>query len=322
LPTVPWTRNAQGHGPTWSSSLFEDNAEFGFGFRLTEDKHQQQAIELLTLLADQLNPELVTALKNASQQTEVEINQQRLRVIQLKQQLAVINNPNAKSLLSLTDHLVKHSIWSIGGDGWAYDIGFGGLDHVIASGRNINLLVLDTEVYSNTGGQASKATPRAAVAKFAANGKAKAKKDLGMIAMSYGDVYIASISLGANPMQAIKAIKEAESYNGPSIIIAYSHCIAHGIDMRYGLRQQELAVKSGYWLLYRHNPELAKQGLNPLQLDSAAPSISFEEYAKNENRFKVLSLNNPEHAKELMQLAQEDIARRWKKYETLAKKGS
>jgi len=318
LPTIPWTRDAKGYGPAWSSSLFEDNAEFGFGFRLTEDKHQQQALELLMELADKLNPELVTALKDAEQQTEQDINQQRNRVVQLKQQLLNINDPKAKSLLSLADHLVQHSIWAIGGDGWAYDIGFGGLDHVIASGRNVNLLILDTEVYSNTGGQSSKATSRGAVAKFAANGKSKAKKDLGMMAMSYGDVYVASIALGANPLQAIKAIKEAESYNGPSIIIAYSHCIAHGIDMRYGLRQQELAVKSGYWLLYRYNPDLEKQGLNPLQLDSAPPSISFEEYAKNENRFRILALHDPKHARELMQLAQEDITKRWRKYEVLA----
>jgi pyruvate-ferredoxin/flavodoxin oxidoreductase len=320
LPTVPWTKNAAGCGPSWSSSLFEDNAEFGFGFRLTEDQHQQQALYLLQQLTDKLNAGLVTELVNAKQVTYEEIEQQRKRVAILKEQLKTIKEPKAKELLSLADHLVKHSIWSIGGDGWAYDIGFGGLDHVIASGRNINLLVLDTEVYSNTGGQASKATTRGAVVKFAANGKSKAKKDLGMMAMSYGDVYVASISLGANPMQAIKAIKEAESYDGPSVIIAYSHCIAHGIDMRYGLRQQELAVKSGYWLLYRYNPELEKQGLNPLQLDSAPPSISFEDYAKNENRFRILALNNPEHAKELMKLAQGDIDKRWRKYEMLAKK--
>lgn len=320
LPTVPWTRNSEGHGPSWSSSLFEDNAEFGFGFRLTEDKHQQQALELLHHLADKLNSDLITGLENAAQQTEKEITEQRKRVAILKEQLKIIKDPKAKELLSLADHLVKHSIWSIGGDGWAYDIGFGGLDHVIASGRNINLLVLDTEVYSNTGGQASKATSRGSVAKFAANGKSKAKKDLGMMAMSYGDVYVASIALGANPTHAIKALKEAESYAGPSIVIAYSHCIAHGIDMRYGLRQQELAVKSGYWLLYRYNPDLEKQGLNPLQLDSLSPSISFDEYARNENRFKVLALNNPEHAKELMLLAQIDIERRWRKYEKLANK--
>jgi pyruvate-ferredoxin/flavodoxin oxidoreductase len=320
LPTVPWTHNLEGRGPSWSSSLFEDNAEFGFGFRLTADKHQQQALELLTQLAGQLNSELVNALNNAIQQTEEEINQQRQRVIQLKQELVKINDPKARLLLSLVDYLVKHSIWSIGGDGWAYDIGFGGLDHVIASGRDINLLILDTEAYSNTGGQASKATSRGAVVKFAANGKNKAKKDLGLMAMSYGDVYVASIALGANPMQAIKAIKEAESYPGPSIIIAYSHCIAHGIDMRYGMRQQELAVKSGYWLLYRYNPELENQGQNPLQLDSASPTISFEEYAKNENRFQILALNNPKQAKKLMQLGQEDIIKRWRKYELLAKK--
>lgn len=319
LPTVPWSRNAEGYGPSWSSSLFEDNAEFGFGFRLTEDKNQQQALELLQQLSDKLNADLVNSLKHAAQKTEEEIYQQRQRVALLKQQLVTIKDPRAKILLSLADYLVKHSIWSIGGDGWAYDIGFGGLDHVIASGRNINLLVLDTEVYSNTGGQASKSTSRGSVAKFAANGKGKAKKDLGMIAMSYGDVYVASISLGANPAHAIKAIKEAENYNGPSIIIAYSPCIAHGIDMRYGLRQQELAVKSGYWILYRYNPDLEQQGLNPLQLDSAAPTISFEEYAKNENRFRILAVQDPKRSKELMGLAQKDIERRWRKYEAMAK---
>lgn len=320
LPTDPWTRSADGFGPSWSSSLFEDNAEFGLGFRLTEDKHNQQALELLMQLSDKLNPDLVAALKNSAQKTEEEIKQQRKRVAQLKQQLLTIKDAKAKELLSLADHLIKHSIWSIGGDGWAYDIGFGGLDHVVASGRNINLLVLDTEVYSNTGGQASKSTSRGSVAKFAANGKSKGKKDLGMMLMSYGDVYVASISLGANPVQAIKAIKEAENYDGPSIIIAYSPCIAHGIDMRHGLRQQELAVKSGHWILYRHNPDLEKQGLNPLQLDSAPPSIPFEEYAKNENRFRILALQDPVHAKELMLLAQKDVERRWRKYEMLAKK--
>lgn len=319
LPTSPWTCNSRGEGPAWSSSLFEDNAEFALGFRLTEDRHKQQALELLSVLADKLDKELVTQIQQANQSTDAEISAQRLRVDQLKKLLSTINDPRAKNLLSLADHLVMHSIWAMGGDGWAYDIGFGGLDHVIASGRNVNLLVMDTEVYSNTGGQASKSTPRGSVAKFAANGRGKAKKDLGMIAMSYGDVFVASICLAANPMQAIKAIKEAEAYDGPSVIMAYSPCIAHGIDMRNSLRQEELAVKSGYWLLYRFDPTRAKQGLNPLQLDSPAPSISFKDYAQNENRYKVLARQNPEHAEVLAKLAQEDISQRRKKYEDLAK---
>jgi pyruvate-ferredoxin/flavodoxin oxidoreductase len=319
MPTSPWSRNKRGQGPAWSSSLFEDNAEFGFGFRLTEDKHQQQALELLLVLADKLDKDLVTNLQQAKQTTDAEINAQRQRVDQLKKQLSSISDPRAKDLLSLADHLVKHSIWAIGGDGWAYDIGFGGLDHVIASGRNINLLVMDTEVYSNTGGQASKATPRGSVAKFATDGRNKAKKDLGLMAMSYNDVFVASICLAANPMQALKAIKEAEAYDGPSIIMAYSPCIAHGIDMRYSLRQEELAVKSGYWLLYRFDPTRAKQGLNPLQLDSPAPSIAFKDYAQYENRYKILARQNPEHAEVLAKLAQEDIDKRRKKYEDLAK---
>ena len=320
LPNIPWTKNSEGRGPSWSSSLFEDNAEFGFGFRLTEDKLYSQAIELLFDLQDYFDHEFINELVNSSQRTEEEINKQRKRVSILKEKLKIINNDKSNNLLSIADYFVKHSIWAIGGDGWAYDIGFGGLDHVIASGRNVNMLVLDTEVYSNTGGQASKATSRGSVVKFASNGKSKCKKDLGMMAMSYGDVYVASIALGANPVQAIKALKEAENYDGPSLVIAYSHCIAHGIDMKYGLNQQDLAVKSGYWLLYRYNPDLAKQGLNPLQLDSKPPSISFEEYAKNENRFRILSMTNPKQSEELMKLSQEDIMKRWSKYESLARK--
>ena len=232
----------------------------------------------------------------------------------LKTILLNLNDPQAISLISLADHLVKHSVWAIGGDGWAYDIGYGGLDHVLASGRNIKVLVLDTEVYSNTGGQASKATPRGAVAKFAAQGKPTAKKDLGLMMMTYGNVYVASISLGSNPNQAIKAFKEAENYDGPALILAYSHCIAHGIEMHKGMQQQQLAVKCGYWPLYRYNPERAAQGLNPLQIDSEQPSISFSEFAKNENRYQVLARDNPAEAERLMKLAEEDIQRRWRLY--------
>ena len=321
LPTIPWTHDQNGCGPSWSSSLFEDNAEFGFGFRLTADKLRQKALELMNKFLIYIDKKLITAIKNNPQDTEIKIIQQRQNVAELKQQLNTVKDPSAQDLLSITDFLVKQSIWAIGGDGWAYDIGFGGLDHVIASDRDINLLVLDTEVYSNTGGQASKATPRGAVAKFAASGKSKAKKDLGLMAISYGDVYVANIALGADPVHAIKALKEAESYPGPSLVIAYCQCIAHGIDMRQGMRQQQLAVKCGYWPLYRYNPERMKQGLNPFQLDSKKPSIPFKEYSKNENRFRILTRHNPKQAQYLMQLAQEDIDRRWRKYQAMAAEG-
>ncbi|KPJ67101.1 MAG: pyruvate-flavodoxin oxidoreductase [Coxiella sp. DG_40] len=318
LPTIPWTSDQNGNGPSWSSSLFEDNAEFGFGFRLTADKLRQKALELLGKLLTFLNKSLVTAIRNNPQDTETQIVQQRRNVSELKQRLNTIKDRSARDLLSIADFLVKQSIWAIGGDGWAYDIGFGGLDHVIACDRDINLLVLDTEVYSNTGGQASKATPRGSVVKFAASGKSKAKKDLGLMAISYGDVYVANIALGADPVHAIKALKEAESYPGPSLVIAYCQCIAHGIDMRQGMRQQQLAVKCGYWPLYRYNPERTKQKLNPFQLDSKKPSISFKEYAMNENRFRILARHNPKQAEHLMQLAQDDIDRRWRKYQSMA----
>lgn len=316
-PTTPWTINEEGRGPAWSSSLFEDNAEFGYGFVLTAAKHQEFAIELLHKLKDVLDNELLEAILSAPQNTDQEINEQRVRVQNLKDKLQKVNNENAKQLLSLADHLVKQSLWAIGGDGWAYDIGYGGLDHVLASGRNINLLVLDTEVYSNTGGQSSKATPRGAVAKFAAQGKGTAKKDLGLIMMTYGNIYVASIALGADPTQAIKAIQEAESYDGPSLILAYSHCIAHGIDMQKGLEQQKLAVKSGYWPLYRYNPDRRQQGLSPFQLDCERPTIEFKDYAYNENRYQTLLRAHPERAAELLKQAEDDIARRWRQYEAL-----
>lgn len=320
LPTVPWTINKDGRGPTWSSSLFEDNAEFGFGFRLTTDKHKEFALELLNELKNEIGEELFNDIANAKQSNIGEINQQRARIKVVREKLQNNSSPKAQQLLSVVDQLVKRSIWSLGGDGWAYDIGFGGLDHVLTSGRNINMLVLDTEVYSNTGGQSSKSTPRGAVAKFAADGKPTAKKDLGLMMMTYGNIYVASISMGANPSHAVSAMLEAESYEGPSLVIAYSHCIAHGFDMKNGLTQQKLAVKCGYWPLYRYNPNRTKEGLNPFQLDCLEPSISFRDYAYNENRYSVLKRNNPEHAEILMQDAEKDIKRRWQQYLALAKK--
>ncbi len=278
LPTTPWTQNAQGQGPAWANSLFEDNAKFGLGFRVSIDKHTHFASELLQTLAGELGDNLVTSLLNNPQKSEADIYQQREGVTQLKTQLQELLTTNdypltskAQQLLSLADYLVKKSVWIIGGDGWAYDIGYGGLDHVIASGRNVNILVMDTEVYSNTGGQSSKATPRGAVAKFAASGKPAAKKDIGLIAMTYGNVYVASIAMGAKPEQTLKTFLEAEAYEGPSLIIAYSHCIAHGINMKTAMTHQKSLVDSGRWLLYRYNPDLKEAGKNPLRLDSSQP---------------------------------------------------
>ena len=320
LPTSPWTVNHEGRGPAFGASLFEDNAEFGFGFLLTADKHREQAQELIAELSDRINaPQLINAIVNASQKTDNEIAQLRYDIAKLKNYLMAIDSPRSRQLLSLVDQLVRQSIWAIGGDGWAYDIGYGGLDHVLASGRNIKVLVLDTEVYSNTGGQASKATPRGAVGKFAAGGKPTAKKDLGLMFMTYGNIYVASVSIGANPAQAIRAFQEAESYDGPAIVIAYSHCLAHGIDMQHGMQQQKLAVQCGYWPLYRYNPDRAKEGVNPLQLDSGRTNVVFSEYIKNENRYQILMRTKPEAAKHLIQLAEEDISRRWKIYEALQK---
>ena len=318
LPTTPWTVNREGRGPAFGASLFEDNAEFGFGFLLTAEKHREQALELITELAGQINDaDLVDAILTAKQKTDDDIAILRAHIAKLKKRLGEIANQRAKQLLSLVDQVVKQSIWAIGGDGWAYDIGYGGLDHVLASGKNIKVLVLDTEVYSNTGGQSSKATPRGAVVKFAASGKPTAKKDLGLMLMTYGNIYIANIAIGANPAQAIKAFQEAANYDGPAIIIAYSHCIAHGIEMQKGMQQQKLAVQCGYWPLYRYNPEREQAGLNPLQLDSEKPSIPFSEYIQNENRYQILARTNPEAAKALMQLAEADIKRKWKMYEAL-----
>jgi pyruvate-ferredoxin/flavodoxin oxidoreductase len=318
LPTTPYTFNADGRGPAWSNSLFEDNAEFGLGMRLTIDKFVEYARELLTKLKDNVGKDLADSILNASQKTEEELEAQRERVEQLKEKLEILDSPAARNLLSIADYLVRKSVWIIGGDGWAYDIGYGGLDHVLASGRDVNVLVLDTAVYSNTGGQSSKATPRAAVAKFAANGKDLPKKDLGMMAMSYGYVYVARVAMGASDRQTLQAFREAEAYEGPSLIIAYTHCIAHGIDMRLGLQQQDLAVKSGVWPLYRYNPELIAQGESPLSIDSKEPSIPVKEYAYNETRYRMLLQSDEERAEMLMQKAQSDAESRWNLYRQMA----
>ena len=320
LPTTPWTHNKDGRGPAWSNSLFEDNAEFGLGMRLTIDKQSEYARELVALLRDEIGAELADALLNADQSGEAGISAQRERVELLKNKLAGLNgSAKVRDLLSLADVLVRKSVWIVGGDGWAYDIGYGGLDHVLASGRNVNVLVLDTEVYSNTGGQSSKATPLAAVAKFAAGGKPTPKKDLGMMAMSYGYVYVAEVALGASDTQTVKAFLEAEAYDGPSIIIAYSHCIAHGYDLAKGLDQQSLAVQTGYWPLYRYNPELAAEGKNPFKLDSKAPKKPLKDYIYNEARYRILLKTDPAGADELLKKAEEAVHTRWHKYEQLAK---
>jgi len=318
LPTTPWAIDNNGRGPAWSNSLFEDNAEFGLGMRLTVDRQTEFAQELVQSLSDQIGSDLVTEILAADQSTDAGINAQRDRVATLKQKLSTIQEPKAKHLLSVADYLVKKTVWIVGGDGWAYDIGYGGLDHVLASGRNINVLVLDTEVYSNTGGQASKATPRAAVAKFAANGKPLPKKDLGMIAMAYGYVYVAKIAMGANDAQTLKAFKEAEAFDGPSLIIAYSHCIAHGIDMQKGLEQQKLAVQSGVWPIYRYNPDFISAGKNPLVIDSKDPSISVQEYAYNETRYRMLLQSDEARAEKLMSEARGDVKKRWELYKQMA----
>jgi pyruvate-ferredoxin/flavodoxin oxidoreductase len=318
LPTTPWSVNKQGRGPTWSNSLFEDNAEFGLGMRLTLDKQTEYALELVGRLRETLGVELAKAVTNADQSTEAGIVAQRQRVAEIKEKLAGLTGPEARELLSLADALVKKSVWIVGGDGWAYDIGYGGLDHVLASGYNVNILVLDTEVYSNTGGQASKATPLGAVAKFAAGGKPVAKKDLGLIAMSYGNVYVTQIAMGANDGHTVKAILEAEAYDGPSLIIAYSQCIAHGINMAKGMDQQKLATASGHWPLYRYNPDLKREGKNPFQLDSKAPKIPLKDYIYQENRYRMLLQSNPTRAAQLLKEAQEVVHARWHMYQQLA----
>jgi pyruvate-ferredoxin/flavodoxin oxidoreductase len=318
LPTTPWAQDNEGRGPAWSNSLFEDNAEFGLGFRLSIEKQMEFASELLKKLSPYIGENLVYSILNAEQKNEAEIYEQRKRVFTLKKKLKDIETSEARCLLSTADMLVKKSVWIIGGDGWAYDIGFGGVDHVLASGKDVNILVLDTEVYSNTGGQMSKATPRGAVAKFATAGKPAPKKDLGLIAMTYGNVYVASVAMGARDEHTLRAFIEAEAYEGPSLIIAYSHCIAHGINMTRAMRNQKAAVDSGQWLLYRFNPERAKQGENPLHLDSTEPKIKVQDYLYMENRFKMLLKTRPADAKRLFKDVQNDVNSRWKLYEYLA----
>ncbi len=319
LPTTPYCTDAAGRGPAWSNSLFEDNAEFGLGMRLALDQQSEYARELAERLAFAIGEPLAQALLAADQKTEQGIRAQRERVRLLKQTLAGMHTAEARDLLAVADALVRKSVWIVGGDGWAYDIGFGGLDHVIASGRDVNILVLDTEVYSNTGGQASKATPRGAVAKFAAGGKPAGKKDLATIAMSYGSVYVAKVAMGGGDVHTVKAFLEAEAFHGPSIIIAYSHCIAHGYDMAYGMDQQKAAVNSGYWPLFRYNPDLAEQNANPFQLDSRPPSVPLKSYIYNEARYTMLAKSNPAEAERLLHLAEEDVTSRWKLYEHMAR---
>lgn len=320
LPVTPWTKDREGRGPAWSNSLFEDNAEFGLGFRLAADKHYELAKSLLRSLSDEIGAAHLAAIITAPQIHESEIRAQRTRVAELKSKLLKIADRSqaARDLLSVVDHLVRRSIWIVGGDGWAYDIGYGGLDHVLASGRNVNVLVLDTEVYSNTGGQASKATPLGAIAKFAAGGKRVARKDLAMQAIAYGNVYVAQIAMGANPQQTLQAFREAEAYDGPSLILAYSHCIAHGFDIRYGMKQQDLAVASGYWPLFRYVPDMRTIGESPFRLDSPRPSVPLKNYVYNELRYYALSLTRPEEAAELLKQAQTDVSEKYRTYEGFA----
>ena len=323
LPTTPYTTRADGRGPTWSNSLFEDAAEFSMGMRLTVDKFTERALWLLDKAVEKncVKKELAGQIREAmltNDPANEAIEQQRARVDELKKVLGKSECPECKLLLGLADYLVRKSVWALGGDGWAYDIGYGGLDHVLASGTQVNVLVLDTEVYSNTGGQMSKSTPRAAVAKFAAGGKPAPKKDLGLLAMTYGNIYVAKVAMGANTNQTVKAFVEAEAYPGPSLIIAYSHCIAHGINMTLGLGEQKKAVACGHWPLYRFDPRLKEQGKNPLQLDSKSPTGDFEEYAYGENRYRTLKQSKPDVAAELMKLAKNDAAQRYALMEQLA----
>ena len=321
LPTTPYAQNKDGRGPAWNNSLFEDTAEFSLGFRVTIDKQNEYAKVLLKKLSGQLPGELVSGLMEANQADEKGIYEQRERVALLKQTLAGIADPDAKNLAGVADMLVKKSVWAVGGDGWAYDIGYGGLDHVLASGRNVNILVLDTEVYSNTGGQCSKATPTGAVAKFAAAGKPTPKKDLGMMAIAYRNCYVAKVAMGYSDIQTVRAMIEADAYDGPSIVIAYSHCIAHGIDMAKGMDNQVAAVDSGAWTLYRFNPDLYNKGEHPLKLDSKAPKMTYEQWAMTETRFRSLAQIMPDRARALMEQGQREAKARWKLYEALAVAG-
>jgi pyruvate-ferredoxin/flavodoxin oxidoreductase len=322
LPTTPYTTRRDGRGPAWSNSLFEDAAEFCLGMRLTSDKLGEHAREIITEVLKKKIPGieagLLKELRDSVQKSPEDIEAQRVRIGKLKKLIAGKKDSHLKLLTSLADYLVKRSIWAFGGDGWAYDIGYGGLDHVIALGKDVNILVLDTEVYSNTGGQMSKSTPLGAIARFAEAGKPLAKKDLGMMAMTYGSVYVARIALGANMNQAVKALNEADGYNGPSLIIAYTHCIAHGIDMSNGVDEQKMAVNSGAWVLFRYNPLLAREGKNPLLIDSKEPSIDIGEYMYNELRFRALKQTNPEKAIEYLEIAREDATKRYKMYKHLA----
>jgi pyruvate-ferredoxin/flavodoxin oxidoreductase len=318
LPSTPYTKDGNGRGPAWANSLFEDNAEFGLGFRVSLDKQQEFASELLQQLSPQIGRGLVTEILNARQRDEADIFDQRERVAELKRRLSSLGDPAAKRLLALADTLVRKSVWIVGGDGWGYDIGYGGLDHVLASGRNVKVLLLDTEVYSNTGGQCSKSTPRAAVAKFASAGKRAPKKDLGLMAMTYGTIYVASVAMGARDEHTLKTFLEAEAYDGPALIIAYSHCIAHGINMMTAMQNQKATVNTGQWLLYRYNPERLRLGENPLQLDSAPARVKVADYFKLEQRFKILEKSEPRAARELLAQAQADVNERRAFYEFLA----
>jgi pyruvate-ferredoxin/flavodoxin oxidoreductase len=321
LPTTPWTTNDSGRGPAWSNSLFEDNAEFGLGMRLAADLHADLARTRLAEMRDQIGPELVQAVLEAPQLTESELQEQRRRVDEVQRRLGAVSGPVADDLRSVVDHLVRRSVWIVGGDGWAYDIGSGGLDHVLASGRNVNVLVLDTEVYSNTGGQMSKSTPLGAVAKFAAAGKPVPKKDLALQAIAYGNVYVARVAMGADPQQTLVALREAEAYDGPSLVIAYSHCIAHGIDMRNGLDQQYRAVASGHWPLVRYDPVVRAAGGNPFLLDCPRPRLALTDYIYRELRYKMLANSNPAEAERLLALAQQAVDQRWAVYEEMATRG-
>jgi pyruvate-ferredoxin/flavodoxin oxidoreductase len=319
LPTTPWTVNSEGRGPAWANSLFEDNAEFGLGMRLALNVQYSRARQLLGELADMVGADLASAIEFNLSGEKTDMRLQRELIDRLKEKLSSIQDPRARDLCNLADVLVKRSVWIMGGDGWAYDIGYGGLDHVLASGQDLNILVLDTEVYSNTGGQMSKSTSRGAVAKFAAGGKPSAKKDLGRLAMGYGNVYVAQIAMGAQDTQTLKALLEAESYPGTSLVIAYSHCIAHGINMTKGMHQQKLAVDSGHWPLYRYDPRLAEAGGNPLQLDSAGPKLPLEEYYYSETRYRMLKQSDPASAERLLKEAKQDIAKQWAALHSLSK---
>jgi pyruvate-ferredoxin/flavodoxin oxidoreductase len=320
LPTTPYCRNRDGRGPAWANSLFEDNAEFGLGLRLALDRHTGRAGALLAGLAPRIGDERVRALLEAPQENEAAIAAQRERVRDLRTALASLHDPAAAELAGLADHLVHKSVWIVGGDGWAYDIGYGGLDHVLASGANVKVLVLDTEVYSNTGGQASKATPLAAVAKFAAGGKGVAKKDLALMALQYGHVYVAKVAMGAKDGQTVQAFREAEAYPGPALIIAYSHCIAHGYPLHLGAEQQKLAVDSGYWPLFRYDPRLAGTDTNAFRLDSAAPKSDVARFMANETRFSILRNVDPARAEQLTAAARDEVRRHYARYEQLAGK--